>query len=221
MRNIIIFCTLAFALSSCSWKAKIESYGFKYPDIPVYKGSDIQSPDIQISINQSTIKSCIEQIIDEGLTFPLHSDTIKSLSNDYVQINELIEFKIDTNSTLLMRFKGSAHFKKLFSRINLTINEIAVNAVPKIIQENSKFYLSLDLAVTYIDIDDVSPIFEKGLANLVITNSYKKKPFKEDISDNLIFEIPSPFDDSENINPKPVGVGIKIDSDKLILVYKI
>lgn len=196
-----------------------EKLGLKFPAPPIYNKPSFEGADFRLLVSHSTLNAYLSSLIGNGLTFPLSDDLDKSLSNDYVKINPLSAYEITDRSTIRLKVNGSVHFKKLFAKINLTIEEIEIELVPEIIQIEDKFYFSMKSAVTSLKINDFAPDFERALANLVITKSLNKAP--EDITSDILFDIPNPLGDESNLNPGFQKAGFVVNDDNIELIAKV
>jgi hypothetical protein len=201
-------------------KGKIlDKLGVKFPDPPVYNPPQIVNPDIEICISTDVLSYALTEMIGTGLNFPLDDDLDKKLSNDYLRVHPLKSFTITERNTLRVELNGGAHFKILFARLNMSIDDIHLELVPVISKTQEKFFFKLKAAMTSLNISGIPPAFEKALANLVITKSLNKE--KSDITDDINFEIESPLKDEENLNPGFKDVGIQVSQNTISVVAKI
>ncbi len=123
--------------------------------------TDISNPDIQVSLNIQLLQKLFSQLISKQI--PLDKDNPSN--GDYIYFDEIgVDSDAGRRIIILKIARGRLKFE-FVTRSTLKIEGGTIEFLPKIRNSNGKLFLDLNARMTYLNVDDVLPMVERGIAH--------------------------------------------------------
>lgn len=176
----------------------------------------IQNPDIQVSLNIKLMHKLFSQLISEQV--PLDKDDPSN--GDYFYFDE-ISVANDANRRIIVLKIARGRLKfKFVTRNTLKVNGGTMEFLPKIRKSNEKLFLDLNARMTYLNIDDVLPMVERGIAHGINDHFISKDGangfISIDLTDKFGRSINLPTVDKDNIDLSLSKSAVFIEGDSII-----
>jgi len=130
----------------------------------------IQHPDIQVTLNNELLNKLFDQFLGEQI--PLDKD--EPNNGDYFYFDEIGITNDATRRVIVMKISRGRLKFKFVTRNTLKVKSATMEFLPKIRKLNGKLYLDLIARLTHLNIDNLLPIVERGIAH-GINDHFKSK----------------------------------------------
>jgi len=178
--------------------------------------AEIPNADIQVSLNIKLLQKLFSQLISEQI--PL--DKNDPSNGDYIYFDEMgVANDASRRIVVLKIARGRLKFK-FVTRNTLKIKGGTMEFLPKIRKSNGRLFLDLNARMTYLNVDDVLPMVERGIAH-GINDHLKSKDgangfISIDLTDKFGKSINLPTVDQDNISLSLSESAIFVEGDSII-----
>lgn len=186
-----------------------------FPSPPNSPSTQIKNIDAEFYVKDSFLIQLIDSVLAHPRIIPLK---LKDKKKGELVLEKLESFSFTENNTISCNFRVKLRFSKFFTRTIILAKSTVIELVPLIINEED-FPLDINFAMTHLEIDNIPPGLEKGLAKLA-TDGLNKMDLKSNFSDlkNLELKLPQ----SEDIaSPDFKIMEFQIDNSGLKLIASI
>ncbi len=178
--------------------------------------SSIPNPDIQVLLNQQLVRKLLNQFISEQI--PLDKDAPHN--GNYFYFDEASFSNDAARRVMVLKIvRGRLKFK-FITRNTLKVDGATFEFLPKIRKTNDRLFLDLYARMTYLNIHDVLPIIEQGIAhglNDHFINRDSENGFMSiDLTEKFGKSIEMPTVDRHIINTSLSEAAIFVDGNTLI-----
>jgi hypothetical protein len=181
----------------------------------------IDAPNIQVTFNNNVLHKLFYQIVSEQI--PL--DKNNPNNGNYIYFDE-INLSNDGERRIIVLKIARGRLKFSFvTRNTLKINGATIELSPKISKLNEKLSLDLNARLVSLNIDDVPPMVERGIAH-GINDHFKNKDGENgfvsiDLTDKFGKSIKLPSVDQKNIVTSLSDSSIFIEGNTVVFQAKI
>ena len=160
----------------------------------------IPNPDVQAALNSSLLNNLLAQFISEQI--PLDKDDPNN--GNYFYFDEASLSTDASRRVLILKISRGRLKFKFVTRNTLKVNGATMEFLPKIRKSDDKLFLDLHARMVYLDVDDVLPMVERGIAH-GLNDHMKNKDgangfMSIDLSEKFTKSIKMPTTDQDTIN---------------------
>lgn len=188
---------------------------------PTQNKREMPSPDINVTLNKELLQKMLQQFISEQM--PLDKDDPNN--GDYIYFDEA-SFETDSARRVMVAKIARGRLKFNFvTRNTLKIEGGTVEFLPKIRVDNGKTFLDLHARMVYLNVDDVLPMVERGIAHGI--NDFMKSKdasngfMSVDLSDAFGASVTIPTVTKKSINTSLSDATIFVEGSNIIYQAKI
>ena len=192
------------------------------PDgFPPQEKNSISNPDVQTTLNKNLLSNLLAQFVSEQI--PLDKDNPNN--GDYFYFDDA-NLSTDTARRVLILKISRGRLKfKFVTRNTLKINGATMEFLPKIRKTDDKLFLDLHARIVHLDIDDVLPMVERGIAH-GLNDHMKNKDgangfMSIDLSEKFTQSIKIPTTDQDTIEVLLSKATIFVEGDRVIYQSKL
>jgi hypothetical protein len=181
----------------------------------------ITNPDVQATLNSNLLSNLLSQFLSEQI--PLDKDDPNN--GDYFYFDEASLSTDAARRVLILKIaRGRLKFK-FVTRNTLKINGATMEFVPKIRKTSNKLYLDLHARMVYLNVDDVLPMVERGIAH-GLNDHMKNKDgangfMSIDLSEKFTKSIKMPTMDIDTIDIALVKAAIFVEGETVVYQSKL